>query len=121
MNWIFLLFVLIVVFCGLHVLLSQSETFEDKKTIDSPETVIQGHTVPTNYYHFNIQEDDPSNPPVDGGASTQKKSKFMWAFNKCEPECCPATFSCDSGCVCATPEQNDFIATRGNNRHHDIW
>lgn len=38
--------------------------------------------------------------------------------NECKPECCGATLSCDGGCVCTTPEQRDFVNTRGGNRKH---
>ena len=41
---------------------------------------------------------------------------FMFKDNQCKPECCGASFSCDGGCVCTTPEQRSFIAHRGGNR-----
>ena len=41
---------------------------------------------------------------------------FIFAYNKCSPECCPSTYSCDKGCVCTTKQQRKFINTRGNNR-----
>jgi hypothetical protein len=44
---------------------------------------------------------------------------FYFKNNECKPECCGATLSCDGGCVCTTPEQRDFINTRGGNRKHD--
>jgi hypothetical protein len=41
---------------------------------------------------------------------------FMFKSNQCKPECCGASFSCGSGCVCTTPEQRQLIAARGGNR-----
>lgn len=41
---------------------------------------------------------------------------FMFKDNQCKPECCGASFSCNGGCVCTTPEQRDFINMRGGNR-----
>jgi hypothetical protein len=41
---------------------------------------------------------------------------FMFKDNQCKPSCCGASFSCDGGCVCTTPEQRDYINTRGGNR-----
>jgi hypothetical protein len=42
---------------------------------------------------------------------------FMFKDNQCKPECCGASFSCDSGgCVCTTPEQRRYINERGGNR-----
>jgi hypothetical protein len=41
---------------------------------------------------------------------------FMFKDNQCKPECCPASFSCDGGCVCTTPQQRNYINQRGGNR-----
>ena len=41
---------------------------------------------------------------------------FMFKDNQCKPECCGASFSCNGGCVCSTPEQRDFLNMRGGNR-----
>jgi len=44
-------------------------------------------------------------------------SLFMFKNNQCKPECCGASFSCDGGgCVCTTPEQRQYLASRGGNR-----
>ena len=43
-------------------------------------------------------------------------SLFMFKNNTAKPECCGASFSCSTGCVCTTPEQRNFINTRGGNR-----
>uniref|UniRef100_A0A6C0IBQ0 Uncharacterized protein n=1 Tax=viral metagenome TaxID=1070528 RepID=A0A6C0IBQ0_9ZZZZ len=41
---------------------------------------------------------------------------FMFKDNQCKPECCGSSFSCGGGCVCTTPQQRQFIASRGGNR-----
>lgn len=43
-------------------------------------------------------------------------SLFMFKNNQCKPECCGASFSCGGGCVCTTPQQREYINTRGGNR-----
>ena len=43
-------------------------------------------------------------------------SLFMFKNNQCKPECCGASFSCGGGCVCTTPDQRQYIASRGGNR-----
>jgi hypothetical protein len=43
-------------------------------------------------------------------------SLFMFKNNQCKPECCGASFSCDGGCVCTTPQQRQLIASRGGNK-----
>ena len=59
-------------------------------------------------------------PPVDGNPESRRKM-FMFAYNKCSPECCPSTYSCDRGCICTTEQQRKFINTRGNNRKKDNY
>lgn len=44
---------------------------------------------------------------------------FIFKNNQCKPECCGASMSCDGGCVCTTPEQRQFIASRGGNHTKD--
>ena len=43
-------------------------------------------------------------------------SLFIFRDNIASPECCPAGFATDSGCVCATKQQSDYINMRGGNR-----
>jgi hypothetical protein len=43
-------------------------------------------------------------------------SLFLFKNNQCKPECCGASFSCDGGCVCTTPDQRQYLASRGGNR-----
>ena len=51
-------------------------------------------------------------PPVEIGPD----NLFLFKNNECKPECCGATLSCDGGCVCTTPDQRNFINSRGGNR-----
>lgn len=41
---------------------------------------------------------------------------FMFKDNAAKPECCGSTYSTDTGCVCTTPAQRNFLNTRGGNR-----
>lgn len=41
---------------------------------------------------------------------------FMFRDNQSKPECCGASFSSSTGCVCTTPQQRNFINERGGNR-----
>jgi hypothetical protein len=43
-------------------------------------------------------------------------SLFMFKNNQCKPECCGASFSCGGGCVCTTPDQRQYLASRGGNQ-----
>ena len=45
-------------------------------------------------------------------------SMFVFARNYVSPDCCPATYSTDRGCVCTTSAQRKLIGeTRGNNKN----
>jgi len=66
-----------------------------------------------------MNTDPQSNGPTLDGTSSTPKSMFMFAKNQCKPECCPADFSCDGGCICTTENQRNFINTRGGNRTYD--
>jgi len=43
----------------------------------------------------------------------------IFAKNRFKPECCPAPYSSSTGCVCMTPEQINYLNTRGGNRTSD--
>ena len=43
-------------------------------------------------------------------------SLFIFKNNAVKPECCDASYASDTGCVCTTPQQRNFINTRGGNR-----
>lgn len=42
-------------------------------------------------------------------------SLFMFKNNQCKPECCGSSFACSGGCVCTTPNQRQYLASRGGN------
>jgi hypothetical protein len=59
----------------------------------------------------------PANEPLLGPeVELGDDSLFIFKNNQCKPECCGASFSCGSGCVCTTAKQRDMIAGRGGNR-----
>ena len=62
-------------------------------------STIFGHTLP---------EKQTKNAPLGEG----EDSLFMFGKNKCSPECCPSTYSCNGGCVCTTEEQRNRIRGR---------
>jgi hypothetical protein len=49
--------------------------------------------------------------------SFKEDNKLMFLVgNETKPECCPAAFTTDSGCVCLTSADSDFMAHRGGNK-----
>ncbi len=100
-----------------------------KNTSEEPDRKHQWRRPPTNlplvkdtYITSPIGEDillgddlvSPYYPSVDGKPDSQRRM-FMFAQNQCRPDCCPATYSCDGGCVCTTEAQRNMIAGRGGN------
>lgn len=41
---------------------------------------------------------------------------FVFKHNQVKPECCSSSYSSDMGCVCTTPDQRQYLNTRGGNR-----
>jgi hypothetical protein len=58
----------------------------------------------------------PDEPLMGAEFTPGDDSLFMFKNNQCKPECCGASFSCSGGCVCTTPQQRDYLASRGGNR-----
>ena len=73
----------------------------------------QGHGIDFNNRHPAPVE-FTNGTTLDGTKNTTN-SMFMYSKNRCHLDCCPSTRSCDKGCICETPEQNDFLSHRGNN------
>lgn len=43
-------------------------------------------------------------------------SLFIFKNNQVKPECCDSSYASDTGCVCTTIQQREFINKRGGNR-----
>ena len=57
------------------------------------------------------------NVPLTGPAVEPGPDQlFLFKNNQVKPECCSASYSSDMGCVCTTPEQRNYLNTRGGNR-----
>ena len=56
--------------------------------------------------------------PVGAGLPSQAEDgKLMFLVgNKVDPECCPAAFNTDTGCVCLTEHDKNFMGSRAGNR-----
>ena len=56
---------------------------------------------------------------VGGQVPLPEGQLYMFYNNKNSPDCCPATYSGDNGCVCASKEQMIYLNRRGGNRTLD--
>lgn len=53
---------------------------------------------------------------VGGPVPLPKGQLTMFADNKFDPDCCPATYTGSTGCACVSPEQMKYLNSRGGNR-----
>lgn len=74
---------------------------------DKPDKPLLNDT--QTLFRFDMPLDDFKDAPLDEG----QRQMFMFAKNKCSPDCCPSTYSCAGGCVCTTEEQRNLIHKRG--------
>jgi hypothetical protein len=61
----------------------------------------------------------PDEPLLNGAGEFQvdEDHLFMFANNQSKPECCGASYSTSTGCVCTTPGQRDLLNKRGGNNN----
>lgn len=50
-------------------------------------------------------------------SAAAKDNEIMYLVgNKVDADCCPSAFTTDTGCVCLSEENKNFMAARGGNR-----
>jgi hypothetical protein len=59
---------------------------------------------------------DPNEPLLGPAFTPGPDSLFIFKNNQAKPECCSASYASDTGCVCTSPEQRNYINMRGGNR-----
>ena len=58
----------------------------------------------------------PNEPLLGPEFQPGPNSLFIFKNNEAKPECCSASYATDTGCVCTTPQQRNYINMRGGNR-----
>jgi hypothetical protein len=58
----------------------------------------------------------PNEPLLGPEFAPGPDSLFIFKNNQSKPECCSASYASDTGCVCTTPQQRNYINMRGGNR-----
>lgn len=81
---------------------------------DTMGLVPQGNSVPINIRDSPVSSEHQYYPSVDG-SSNDKRSMFMFAYNKSSPDCCPSTYTTSNGCVCTNVQQRKYLNQRGLN------
>ena len=81
----------------------------------APMGKFDGLTIPTGN-SSSWRYTSPNEPQTAPDQPLGPDNLFMLKNNQCKPSCCGSSFSCSGGCVCTTPEQRDYINSRGGNR-----
>ena len=77
-----------------------NEAFNEASLIPKDKLrVYQGSSLPDTEDVPPLQYDEHESLPTVDGKTGSSKAMFMMAFNKCDPSCCPSTYSCSGGCV----------------------
>ncbi len=59
---------------------------------------------------------EPDVPLAGAAVQPGPDNLFYFKNNQVKPECCSSSYSSDMGCVCTTPQQRQYLNTRGGNR-----
>ena len=59
---------------------------------------------------------NPNEPLLGPEFQPGPDSLFIFKNNQVKPECCDSSYASDTGCVCTTTQQRNFINMRGGNR-----
>lgn len=65
------------------------------------------------------KDNSPNTPLLGPDFTPGPDSLFMFKNNEAKPSCCSASYSTDTGCICTTPQQRNYINMRGGNRTVD--
>jgi hypothetical protein len=81
-----------------------------------PIGAFDGVALPTGNNVSAWRYTSPDEPLLGAPFEVGNDSLFMFKNNQCKPSCCGSSLSCSGGCVCTTPDQRQYIASRGGNR-----
>ena len=81
-----------------------------------PIGAFDGVALPTGNNVSAWRYTSPDEPLLGAPFEVGNDSLFMFKNNQCKPSCCGSSVSCSGGCVCTTPDQRQYIASRGGNR-----
>ena len=67
-----------------------------------------------------FMNNEPSSAPIGASplpSQSDDSNKLMFLVgNKVDSSCCPSAFNTDTGCVCLSETNKDFLGSRGGNR-----
>ena len=115
-RWMLVVLFVLVLSVYLFVAMGRREKFTEPTgpvALIAPEktVVVQGNGVPDIPIEPTAYDaNDESAPSVDGTIDGPR-SKFLFAFNECKPECCGSSggYMCEGGCPCLTDKQKTYF------------
>ena len=82
-------------------------------------TNVAYHSPVGDAYALNPDPVETANYPTVDGQPGSPKQLAIFAYNNVSPYCCPSTYSSDRGCVCMTPQQYNYINSRGYQKSYN--
>lgn len=82
-------------------------------------TNVAYHSPVGDAYALNPDPVETADYPTVDGKPGSPKQLAMFAYNNVSPYCCPSTYSSDRGCVCMTPQQYNYINSRGYQKSYN--
>ena len=82
-------------------------------------TNVAYHSPVGDAYALNPDPVETANYPTVDGQPGSPKQLAIFAYNNVSPYCCPSTYSSDRGCVCITPQQYNYINSRGYQKSYN--
>lgn len=82
-------------------------------------TNVAYHSPVGDAYALNPDPVESANYPTVDGQPGSPKQLSIFAYNNVSPYCCPSTYSSDRGCVCMTPQQYNYINSRGYQKSYN--
>lgn len=75
------------------------------------------------YAENNMHQDHLTKNQTYSGKNNFKRDSDLFFLTETisKPECCPSTYSNSGGCLCMTPEQNDFLNKHAENSSYNKY
>ena len=113
-NYIILIFMIIIaVFFIIYILLFLFNSINKIETYENlfEPTSNTVHNLSNVFKNPELNLQSYNNVKIDPGESLLQKNKFL-------PECCfyNSEYSTSKGCACITPQQQDYLRSRGSNK-----
>ena len=109
LTYIFIAFVFLAI-VGCHMFFSCTDLNFSSKLTEGLQLQFSDNHIPQDSKSFD------SKPTPNPKVSVPPEELHFFANNEFTADCCPSSYSSSTGCACMTPEQLNYLNTRGGNR-----